>query len=252
MNVRSMKEKRRVVLVNYINAKPFAEGLSSAVGAEHFSVSLQNPAQCALDFADGKADIALVPVGALSDLKDFNIITDFCIGCDGEVRTVALFSHLPISDCRRLLLDNHSRTSFLLSRVILEQLMHIQLPWQQIDVQTFQHREDDLILMIGDKVFEQETKFTYHLDLGATWKEWTGLPFVFAVWIARKHILAEEIQLLNSILAQGMDKLDDIIRNENHGNVVLSEYYKRNISYHMDERKRQALALFQDRAGKLL
>jgi chorismate dehydratase len=239
-----MKHKKNLVLVNYLNAKPFAAGLLTPESQYHFHISLQNPAQCARDYTDGKADIALLPVGALLQIPDYQIITDYCIGCDGAVRTVAILSHVPLSQCKRLLLDNHSRTSFLLSQLILEEYLHISLPCRKIEVQSFQADPDDAILMIGDKVFEQESNFAFRLDLGMAWKEWTGLPFVFAVWVASKEIDSFYIRELETAIAQGMTQLNKIIGEESHDNLDLLYYYTHNISYELNQSKKDALSLF--------
>jgi chorismate dehydratase len=239
-----MEKKRNVVMVNYLNAKPFAQGLSSADFTPFFEVTTETPSICAQQFSEGKADIALVPVGALPEMTDYEVITDYCIGCDGEVRTVALFSNQPAPESKQLLLDNHSRTSFLLSRLILEEYMGIHLPSKATDIGTLTPQPGDLILMIGDKVFAYENQYQYHIDLGTQWKNWTGLPFVFAVWIARKGVPSEDIQRLNKALCQGIEQLQDIIARESQESLDLFYYYTHNIRYNLDDAKKEALALF--------
>lgn len=239
-----MENRSKLVMVNYLNSKPFVHGLESPEWAPYFDVATENPAMCAQKFMEGKADIALVPVGALPDLSEYEIVTDFCIGCDGEVRTVALFSNQPAKECTQLVLDNHSRSSVLLSRIILEEYMGIHLPSKAADISAYVPQKGDLMLMIGDKVFLYEDQYRYHIDLGSAWKEWTGLPFVFAVWIAKKGVADEKIEQLNSALHEGVGQMQEIIARESHESLDLYYYYTHNIKYNLDAPKKEAIALY--------
>ena len=79
-------------MVNYLNSKPFEFGLTNNDFSNIFDIQVATPAQCAEAYTNGSADIALIPVGALQGLSNYKIISDYCIGCDGEVRTVCIFS----------------------------------------------------------------------------------------------------------------------------------------------------------------
>lgn len=239
-------------MVNYLNSKPFEYGLKNANTADQFIIKTATPSVCASDFISGEADIALIPVGALHDLKDYKIISDYCIGCDGEVRTVCIFSNEKIEDCTRLLLDNHSRTSVLLSRVIMQSFFEISLPFSPLAIDQYTHHKGDAVLMIGDKVFEHEHKFAFKYDLGMIWKEWTGLPFVFAVWVAKKEVHSDIEKKLNQAFKLGIDHLPEIIKSESGDNLDLYYYFSHNIQYLLDEPKRQALTLFLQKSDQIL
>jgi len=236
-----MDGKLSLVMVNYLNAMPFIKGMEVEGLFEEMNIKTEIPAQCAAAFESGEADIALIPAGALHGLHNYKIISDYCIGCDGEVRTVCIFSKQDIRDCKRLLLDNHSRTSVLLARLIVEQYLGLKMPFQSLDVHHWIPEEGDAVLMIGDKVFEFEEKFPYKYDLGALWKEWTGLPFVFAVWVSKEELLPSIESKLNKAFGSGIALLPEMVREQSKTFPDLSTYYKKNIQYDFDDRKHEAL-----------
>ena len=246
-----MSKQSNIVMVNYLNSKPFEYGLRQIHSNDlNHHIITATPANCAAIFKDGKADIALIPVGGLSDLKDYRIISDYCIACDGEVRTVCIFANQDLNTCHKIYLDDHSRTSFLLSKIILEQYLHLELEYIKADISTISLAEGEAILMIGDKVFQYEHQFTLKYDLGSIWKKWTNLPFVFAVWIAHDNVSKEMEDKLNAALKYGIDHIDVIINQESSENLDLYYYFNRNIHYLLDDDKKAGLKEFLSRAEK--
>ncbi len=247
----SMALSPKIVMVNYLNSKPFEYGLKNYKKNAGFDIIATTPAECAALYGDKTSDVALVPVGALHEFSDYKIITDFCIGCDGEVRTVCIFSNKKLENCTRLLLDNHSRTSVLLSKLITEEFLELNLSYYPLNVTDYVMQGGDAILMIGDKVFEYEKKFRYKYDLGSLWKDWTGLPFVFAVWIARENKINDiTIEKLNESFHYGIAHLPQIIKKESNDNLDLYYYLSNNIQYMLDEKKRLALNLFLKKSAR--
>ncbi|MBK8053703.1 MAG: hypothetical protein IPK35_10645 [Saprospiraceae bacterium] len=145
---------------------------------------------------------------------------------------------------RRLVADHHSRTSVLLSLVLLKEVFNMEIPVLVADINQVDIKEDDIVLMIGDKVFEKEYEYQYKADLGGIWKQYTHLPFVFAVWAADKNLPMEAIEMLNDSLLHGINHIDKIIEAQSYENLDLYYYYKKNISYIMDSDKKSALKLF--------
>lgn len=238
-------QKFKIAMVSYLNSKPFEYGLKHCGYSSHFDIIAADPATCAKLFDEKKVDISLIPAGALHDLFDYNIIiSDFCIGCDGEVRTVGLFSNAPLERGTRLIADHHSRTSVLLSLILLNEVFGLDIPVVMMDIHQAEVKENDIVLMIGDKVFQKEHDFLYKADLGTLWKQQTGLPFVFAVWIANKNLPVDAIRMLNESFSFGMNHIDKIIEQQSSENLDLYYYYKQNISYMMDNDKKAALELY--------
>lgn len=243
MNQISVKYK--IAMVSYLNSKPFEFGLKNYKHSSLFDVMTSDPATCAKWFEEDNVDISLIPVGALHDnLKEYNIISDFCIGCDGEVRTVGLYSNVRLENGKRLIADHHSRTSVLLSLYLLKKIYHIDIPIMTVNLDHFKIEQDDIVLMIGDKVFKKENEFLFRCDLGDLWKKHTNLPFVFAVWVSKKALPNDVVQKLNESFTFGMNNIDTIIQQESSENLDLYYYFKQNISYHLDTDKKRALKMF--------
>jgi chorismate dehydratase len=226
--------KYSVALVEYLNTWPFSTGVKESGLEDEFDFHHVTPAECARLFNEGKADISLCPVGALSDLPEHQIRGKFCIGADGPVETVVLLSQVPIGQIRSVRLDSHSRTSNKLIQILADRLWMKNWDFYMGSGEPL----PDTCLMIGDKVFEHKSQYTYHYDLASAWKELTGLPMVFAVWITRPGIPDEVIDLLDKACSKGLE----ILQNGKSG---LSDWQKsyllEKISYPLDRRKRDAM-----------
>lgn len=247
-------EDLKLALVGYLNTKPFEYGLKTSTHCANFSVYYDTPANCVKLYQTDKVDVALVPVGALPDIDSYRIITDTCIGCDDYVRTVVLMSNDPITECLSIILDSHSRTSSLLTEILMNEYFRTDPTFrtERIDHLT-EIQENQAVLMIGDKVFDNENKYKYNYDLGHLWKQHTGLPFAYAVWIARDTVSDEDIRLLSQELRSGVEQIDKVIKEEELRNHVvnLSEYYTKHIDYNLDQDKKKALQLYLQKVEQL-
>lgn len=232
-----MAERHRLVLVNYLNTLPFMAGLTQAFGTEQ-DLILAHPAECAQTLLSGKADIGLVPIGALIDKTGWTRITDFGIGCNGPVATVCLFGNTPMYEWDHVLLDYQSRTSVLLARILLSD--HWKCHPEMIATEP--GFEDQISgrtggLIIGDRAIQAREKYAFCYDLGEAWKVMTGLPFVFAIWVTRRHIEPAFEHLLNAAFQTGMARIPDIVAAEQkrYPDFDLVHYYQQNIRYVMND-----------------
>ncbi|MBI4718787.1 MAG: menaquinone biosynthesis protein [Planctomycetes bacterium] len=180
-----MKAAVRLGVVSYLNAKPLIAGLEADPGVELlFDVPSRLPAL--LD--DGTVDAALVPViDLVRHERTWKVISDACIGCDGETFTVRVFSRAAPEAVRTLHVDGDSHTSVALARVIW-----LEMFGRPLEVLPYTGHEDadvcEAVLLIGDKVVTHKLiDFDRQTDLGAAWKSLTSLPFVFAVWAAPRN-----------------------------------------------------------------
>lgn len=235
--------KYNLIMVNYLNSKPFIFGLEHCGLDIPVIVDKDTPAQCALKFGKNEYDIALIPSGYLPYLEDYKIITDYCIGCDGEVRTVGIFSNKPLEECKYIVEDEDSKTSILLSKLIVKEYLGLDISF----VKNSSQLEDEAFLYIGDKVFQNEKNFTYYYDLGSLWKAWKNLPFVFAVWVAKDHVPEEICNKLNDAFMYGIKHLPDVIRKESSSQLDLYYYFSHNIQYALDKAKWYSLQLFSEK-----
>jgi len=232
----------KVTLVSYINTFPFLDALKKDASYE---LDLQIPSKCGNAFIHGSADIALVPVGLLPSLHvPYKVLSGFCIGGDGPVHTVKLLSNVPLQDIDEIFLDNHSVSSRNLCKVLVDKYWYKSLNYRNIDINDI--TSDKSVLLIGDKVFEFENNYKYHYDLSEEWKKFTGLPFVFAVWISKPELSAESIEKFEESLGEGVENLDNICRKyqSQFPQYDLETYLKKHIKYRMDGRYKSGLELF--------
>lgn len=236
-----------VTAVSYLNTKPFLYGLVQSKLFNQIRLSLDVPSVCATKLLRGEADLGLVPVAAIPHLPNAQLVSDFCIGAEGAVRTVAIFADLPLEQITHLYLDYHSRTSVELVKLLLKhywKLNIIFLP-THAGFET-QVRGTTAALIIGDRAIEAEERHPFVYDLAVAWTNYTGLPFVFAAWVSNKPLGDTFLKDFNDALRFGLDnvsKLLFLLQPPREGFNLL-DYYSNNISYTFDEAKKQALDLF--------
>jgi chorismate dehydratase len=233
-----------LAIVSYLNTLPFLRGFE-LTNSHPFNVVLAKPADCAKMFLEGQCDIALAPSGILPLLEDYSIITNYCIGCEGEVRTVVLVSNDKISDLKTVYLDNDSRTSVLLCRILFQQRWKKKVNFVSgIPSEFDKIKKGEAILAIGDKVFENEGKLKYTYDLGREWQALTYGPFAFAVFLAKPDLPDGVSALLNEILGRGIADIPNLDLKKYNHIPRIEEYYTKHISYSFDKQKWIALKNF--------
>lgn len=241
----SAKDKYDVVMVSYLNSKPFVYGLEHHAAAHKFKIALAPPSLCATTFQEDKADIALIPVGALESIGDHRIVSNYCIGCDGTVRTVCIFSNTQMDEISHVYLDEDSRTSVLFAKILFSGYFKKSVIFiNAIKYQDLRHGEASLL--IGDKVFYIEDKFAYKYDIGEIWKTWMGLPIAFAVWVAKPRIDDGVIEALNTALHFGLSHMEEAIAPYMTEHLDLDRYFRENIDYNLNDEKLKSLQVFRD------
>ena len=241
-----MDRKIRIGAVSYLNTKPLLFGLQHESIREQLEIILDYPAHIANMLEEGTIDVGLVPVAILPRLNEYHIISDYCIGCNGPVDSVAIFSELPMEQVSSVILDYQSRTSVILTRILMKYYWKKELLFIDAEGEDFlqEIRNDVAGLVIGDRALRQKKKSRYMYDLGQAWKDYTGLPFVFAAWVSNKQLPADFISLFNAANGNGIAEIDKVIAQEKNPPSDLKTYYTRNISYELNDEKKQGLALF--------
>lgn len=240
----------KISAISYLNTLPFLYGLKrSEYIKENCKIDLDIPSVCAEKLRSGHADVGIVPIAVLPQLKKYQIISDYCIGAIGNVKSVLLLSEVPLIQIRKIILDYQSRTSVALVKILASKLWNIAPEWLDGE----KGYESDInyttaAVVIGDRAMELTGKFKYSYDLSAEWKNLTGLPFVFACWVSVIDI-NEEFQLeFNSALKHGLSSIHEVIDEyKSSGNTEffnLEEYYTKNVSYLLDSDKKRAMELF--------
>jgi chorismate dehydratase len=241
-------EKIKVGIVNYLNTRPLLYGIQQSPVMDRIELVQDYPAQIARMLAAGTIDLGLVPVTVLQNLPEHYIETDYCIGCDGAVASVCLFSEVPLEDVKEVLLDYQSRTSVALARILLREYWNID-PVLTDTKSDFRAaiKGTTAGVVIGDRALEQRKNSPFIYDLGEAWKKHTGLPFVFAAWISNKKLNVEFIEAFNKANKEGLGYIDTVVK-QNPGEIFdLQKYYTQYISYHLDAEKKKALKLFLDK-----
>ncbi len=194
----------RLGAVSYLNTLPLIEGLGKLSDVR---LTLTAPSRLIDLLAADEIDLGLASVidaQRAAGLFEGGLALVPCgmIGCDGATMTVRLFSRRPISEVREVRADADSHTSVALLRIILEKRFGVTPVIVDFDAEAFtsaERRADewpDAMLMIGDKVVTHSPPaglYPHQLDLGAAWKELTGLPFVYAMWMCRAGIARSEL-----------------------------------------------------------
>lgn len=230
--------KIKVSAVSYTNSKPFVYGIVHSGILNQIDLSLDIPSVCANKLIDNQVDIGLVPVAALLHIKDYQIISNYCIGARGKVDSVFIFSNKPIQEISTLQLDAQSRTSNNLSKVLLKYHWKINPELVNSDLA-------DAFVQIGDRTFANRDHYPYQYDLAAEWFNFTGLPFVFAVWASNKPIPEDFKMAFNDALKYGLDHRKEVIAGlPKIENLDLEDYLTRKVDFNLDEQKLIALEKF--------
>ena len=212
---------------------------------EQIDLRLEYPAKIAQDLLDDKIDVGLVPVAVLPQLKEYHIVSDYCIGSQDEVASVCLFSSTPIHQIRFVYLDYQSRTSVALLKILLKNFWKIspQLLEAEPGYET-KIAGDVAALVIGDRALGLRKDAAYIYDLGHAWFKMTGLPFVYAAWVANKKLNENFVSEFNTATAAGLDHINEIVADHSFEPYDLYVYYTKNIDYIFNAEKKKALALF--------
>jgi chorismate dehydratase len=242
-----LDKRWRIGAVSYLNTRPLLLGLAQEGFKNRIDLVKSYPAKIAQELLAGQIDIGLVPVAIIPQLTHPHIISNYVIGTNGAVASVALFSQVPIDEIKSIYLDYQSRTSVQLLKILLAQF------WKkEVEFLAATERYIDQIsgttagLIIGDRALDNLNKFPYMYDLGLAWKQHTGLPFVFAAWVANQPIPAEFMAAFDTANEYGLAHLDEVIALIPAQEQVydLHKYYTENISYVYDEEMKQGLERF--------
>jgi chorismate dehydratase len=240
-----LDRKIRVAAVSYLNTKPLIYGFENGMMKDEVQLITDFPARIANMLLDDEVDIALVPVATIPLLKEYYIISDYCIGTNGEVVSVCLFSDVPLEDIDTILLDYQSKSSVGLLKILLKDFWKIN---PQLVYATAGYEKDiegkTAGLIIGDRAFMKREKSKYIYDLGTAWVTMTGLSFVFAAWVANKELPRNFIVNFNKTTGVGLQHLKEIIALNHYEQYSLAKYYKDNISFILDDKKRSGMELY--------
>src|SRR5207253_1473018 len=257
MNKKISDSRPRIAASSYLNTAPL---IWSFIHGSQKRVNLfidTAPARCAEMVAAGEVDAALVPVIEYQRIPDVAIVPDVCVGSHKAVRSVVLVTRRNnLKKVKRVALDDSSRTSAALVKIIFREFLGFEPEWEisSPDLKSMLARAD-AALIIGDPAMKVSRDQFRVFDLATLWHEFTGFGFVFAMWMVRNDS-AERVRAIDFPAArdEGLARVDEIAA-ENETLVGLSReeirtYLTENIAFRVDEEMEKGLDRYFELASK--
>ncbi|HEX2445507.1 MAG TPA: menaquinone biosynthesis protein [Vicinamibacterales bacterium] len=240
--------------VDYLNARPLVQGLDGR--ADRFALRFDPPSRCAALLHAGEIDLGMIPSIEYLHGNDYRVVPGVSIASFGDVASVAVFAASPVEKIRRISLDSSSRTSVALLRVLCER--HFQIAPEFVtrppDLPSML-RDADAALLIGDPALfaGPEANGLTKLDLGAAWRELTGLPFVWAFWAGRANVLSRaDVHALQAARDAGVASGDAIAEKYGEGDSARvargRAYLRNNMKYGLGDAELAGLQRFYELA----
>jgi len=267
--------KTKISIVRYLNAAPLAWGILEGQQAGDFHPVLSTPAECADQLANGSVDIGLIPSIEYQRIKGSKIIPGPVIAGRHRVRSVLLISNKPLWEVKTVACDSGSRTSAVLAQILFSEFYHLRPEFRTVNPDIAEMLgQCDAAVVIGDtalKFMEENEKPNAEkqqsflklspepllvFDLVERWKTLTGLPFIFAFWVARPGFKdANVVDLLKASRDFGVANTTVIA--ERYAETLsmkkeyLQEYLDHNVHYFMDAASAEGLSLFYEKALRI-
>jgi chorismate dehydratase len=246
----------RVGAVTYLNTVPLVRGLPELLPAAE--LSFDHPSRLADKLSAGELDVALAPCIELARHPEWSIVSNACIGCRGPVLSVKVLFRKVAAEVKTLALDEGSRTSAVLTQILLADRFGVRPRLQALPIGSSPlESEADAVLVIGDRAIRSPSAgFCETWDLGEEWVKATGLPFVFAVWVARAGVDVSAVETaLEAARDRGRRDLEIIAHEQsaemNLPRELVLHYLRDNLNFDLEERERQGLELYFRRAAAL-
>jgi chorismate dehydratase len=248
----------RIAASSYLNTAPLI--WSFIRGAQRDRVKLFTdtaPARCAQMLARAEVDAALVPVIEYQQLTEVSIVRDVCVGSKNAVRSVVLVTRRNnLKKVERVALDESSRTSVALVKIIFREFLGFEPEWRTSvpDLHAMM-QQADAALIIGDPAMRISRDQFRVFDLATLWHEFTGLGFVFAMWMVRNRSV-ERVRPVDFAAAreEGLDHLDEIVAAQADplrlSAQEIREYLSTNVVFQIDDEMRRGLGLYFDLARR--
>ena len=261
------KSRLRVGAVSFLNTKPLIYPLLNGEIQTDIELSIDVPSHLALLLSRGDLEVGLISIieyfRANPSHASYCILPEISIASHKRIKSILLFSRVPIPEIRRIGLDTSSRTSVALLKILLAEKYRISPAFimcrPTVNPKTaLQDRQDppfDAVLLIGDPALRHSSSTEYSIDLGEVWHKFTGLPFVYACWVARTEArLGNLPELLLESKARGIAQIPEIARIEAKKlglpETLCFDYLQHHIKYDLGESEIAGLELFYKYAVK--
>jgi chorismate dehydratase len=247
----------KVSVVQYLNTVPLVWGMLHGEQREKYDLAFTTPAGCAEAVRQRKADIGIIPSIEYQRLDRAQILAGISIASKNEVKSVLLLSKLPVEKITSIAADNSSRSSAALLRILFRKFYR-----RSVNITLSAPKPADMLkradaaLVIGDPALTYQGDVPEIYDLAAEWKKFTGLPFVFALWVGHEDaMLAKFRKDFEASRDYGLTHVDEIAAEYatklNMKIPGLKVYLTQNIDYSLDEENRKGLRLFYQLAREM-
>ena len=261
------KSRLRVGAVSFLNTKPLIYPILNEAIYTDFEFSIDTPSRLALSLSRGDIEVGLISTieyfRANPSHASYCILPDIAIASHGSVQSIQLYSRVPISEIQRIGLDTASRASIALLKILLAEKYRISPAFTTCrptvnPKRVLQDRPDppfDAILLIGDPALRHLGSTAYNLDLGEAWHQLTGLPFVYACWVARTEAqLGDLTEVLLESKTRGIAQIPEIAQIEARKlglpEKLCRNYLQHHIKYDLDAPAIKGLELYYKYAVK--
>ena len=261
------ESRLRVGAVSFLNTKPLIYPLLNKEIQTDIALSVDVPSRIATLLSEGELDVGLIPIieyfRANPSGTNYRILPDMAITSPGSVQSIQLFSRVPIQEIRRVALDTSSRTSVALLKVLLAEKYQISPAFTtcaptvipSTALQNRQYPPFEAVLLIGDPALRHLDSTEYSVDLGEAWYKLTGLPFVYACWVAREEAcLADLPRVLLQSKARGIAQIPEIAQIEARKlglpETLCLDYLQNRIKYDLDASAIAGIEMFYKFAVK--
>lgn len=247
----------RLAASSYLNSAPLI--WSFLHGSRRGTVNLTDPVpgRCAQLLAEDAVEAALIPVIEYQRLPDISLVPDVCVGSKGNVRSVVLVTRArELKDIRSVALDESSRTSAALLKIIFLEFLGVEPDWATSAPNVeLMLRDNDAALIIGDPAMTFAKNDLRVVDMAGLWREYTGLGFVFAVWaVQNKNLFQVAGTDFAAARDEGLQSLEEILSHYEQeiplAHNELEEYLTKDITFHIDQPMKEGMKLYFELAYK--
>ena len=254
------KSRLRVGAVSFLNTKPLIYPLlNGELQTEEIDLSVHVPSRLATLLGNKELDIGLIPIveyfRAKNQGEGYRVLPNISIASQGSVLSIQLFSRVPIQEIQHIAFDTSSRSSVALLKILLAEKYHFSPTLVPCDPSINPATATEAVLLIGDPALKNLGTTEYSIDLGAEWHELTGLPFVYACWVARGDVeLGNVPNLLLEAKNRGITQIPEIAQIEakklSLPENLCKDYLQHHIHYDLDESEIAGLEHFYKLAVK--
>ena len=251
----------RIATVPYCNAWPLTHFLSEEM--EDATLTPCIPSAMRNLFQTEQCDLAMMPVAEMLTLPHATIVSDCAIACFAQVQSVRILSRVPIERIETISLDTASRSSVTVAEILFRHFYRFSP--QKFDLnptKPLHETETDAFLVIGDRAlaYRPSERFGFDYDVGELWLTQTGLPLVFAAWIAISDAVIQRPNLVSALERarnRGVRAITQILNDKEKAGVPfpmpredMVKYLSQRIVYQLDDAARRSMKLFFDLAKK--